>query len=315
MNRIFSILFCMLLWSTTALAGELSVRDSTNWIPANDVAQLHSDSKNWPFDVNILIENVSNLNALESDARGLVNKPSTMVIAIDPTHRKTVVRFGASVGVQASDYNDISAAGNSDFKLNFIRQGLDAIVAKAVSSRNPASGTDTSSDKPGISNMWIFFIVSALFGGGLLIVLLIRKITTQSKPTPTHFDPFMHDSTRSGSGLNQSVGSTAPSNVVVNQSNNDLLTGLLVGEVLSNQNRTEVIHESSTVPAPEPSSSDSGGSSSSWDSSSSSSDSSSSDSSSSDSGGSSSSWDSGSSGGGFDSGGGGFDSGGGSGGW
>jgi hypothetical protein len=307
MNRIFSILFCMLLWSTTAFAGELSVRDSANWIPTNDVAQLQSDSKDWPFDVNILIENVSNLSALENDARGLVNKSSTMVIAIDPTHRKTVVRFGASTGVQASDYNAISAAGNSDFKLNFIRQGLDAIVAKAVSSRNPNPETATAgatSEKSGIG-MWVFIMAGVLFGG-ILILWLTRKRTkdsVQSEPLST-FDDSMYQ--RQSSRMNRvaPVAPVVPQNVVVNQStgNNDLLTGILVGEVLSNQNRTEVIHESA-VPVPEPSSSsDSGGSSSSWDSGSSSS---SSDSSSSyDSGGSSSSWDSGSSGGGFDSGGG-----------
>lgn len=304
MNRIFStILFCMLFWSTTALAGELSVRDSANWIPENDVAQLRSDSKEWPFDVNILIENVSSLSALENDAHGLVNKPDVMVIAIDPTHRKTVVRFGSATGVRASDYNTISAAGNSDFKLNFIRQGLDAIVAKAVSSRNPnpeTSSAGATSEKSGIS-VWVFVIAGVLFGGILLLWLTRKRerndpfVSDQSEPSST-FDDSMYQ--RQVSRMNRAapVAPVVPQNVVVNQSNNDLITGIVLGEVLAS-NHTPAIHEPAayTPPAPESSSSDS--------------------SSSYDSGGSSSSWDSGSSSSGFDSGGGGFDSGGGSSGW
>lgn len=343
MKKILALLIglCLLVWSGVSDAGNLAVHDYANWIPKGDLAALNSEAGAWPFDVHILVENADSRDILEDHAHLAVTGPNVMAIAVDPTHHRTVTRFGTNTGVKPGDYDSITQAGNAHFRAHEVRQGLEAIVVRASASRQAVTAISASNEpvvlKEGLGTGTWFCIVVGFFALGGFIVWLVRKqkrdrenferalddnrletselvsrntrAIVDDEDTYTAQYPTKRTYKTKGISAHISVPTVQPSTIVVNSgsNNNDLLTGMLIGEELSRPTREYVpapVYAPAPVPSYTPSPSysndDSGGSSSSWDSGSSSWDSGSS---SSDSGGSSSSWDSGSSS--FDFGGGG----------
>lgn len=347
MHKYIRLIFTLtlVLWAASASAGTLSVRDSTGWIPSGDVATLRSEAAQWPFDVHVLVENAPSFHALEGDAHSWTDSGS-MTIAIDPSHHKTVVRFGNGTGVKAGDFDSISAAGNANFRSHEVRQGLEAIVARAQASRESSVAMSQSNAPVTVVRheglgfgAWLLIVLGffALCGFVVWLVrrhnrdrrsferaldenrletseLLSRNVDQMTLPDASYAPAPSGQYAAPSRSYSSPAYVPPPAPVYVQQppvivhqgGGGDFLTGVLVGEALSEPHRREVYVEREVV-REEPvyhesshsqTSDDSGGSSSSWDSGSS------------DIG--SSSWDSGSS---FDSGSSGGDFGGGSSDW
>lgn len=167
------------LYATTASAGTIIVRDSANFVPASDVSKLQLDATQWPFDVHVLAEVAPDHNTLEDDAHNSVDNPNVLVIAVDPTHHKTIVRFGNATGVKPGDYDSISQAGNAHFRSHEIAQGIEAIVIRSVASKQATVAISVSNApvvvQQGLSAPTWFLI--ALFAGSLagIVIWLVRK--------------------------------------------------------------------------------------------------------------------------------------------
>jgi hypothetical protein len=162
-----------------ALAGTLVVHDSVGWIPNRDVSAINAEAGHWPFDLRLLIEDTRDQGALEDHAHAAVNGPNVMVIAIDPKRHRTVTRFGVSTGVKPGDYDSISQAGSAHFRSHEIRQGIEAIVARARASQEAPVAISASHTpvviKEGLGfGAWLCIVLGgcALVG---FIVWLVRK--------------------------------------------------------------------------------------------------------------------------------------------
>jgi hypothetical protein len=331
-------------WALGASAGSIEIRDNAGFIPPSDVVRLRADQASWPFDVHVLAEVVDTRDTLEDDAHRAVTNPQVVVLAVDPTHHRTVVRFGNETGVKSGDYDSIAQAGGAHFRAHEVADGFEAMITRVRASREAARAISTSSTpvivQEGLSGgtWWLIALSFACFAG--LAVWLYRRSKRDREVFSAALDEnrletaelrsrnveeMLYDDTgvrahaprpvtamRSGRVAGAPMPSPVVSSPVItspvivnNTGGNDLLTGMLIGEELNRPRVVERVVEREERSRSE----DSGGSSSSWDSGSSVSSSSSSD----DSGGASSSYDSGgssdfgSSGGGFDGGGGGSD--------
>jgi hypothetical protein len=174
------VLTLMTLRVPVALAGTITVHDSAGFVPSGDIEKLRTDANDWPFDVHILAQNVASLDMLEENAHLAVTGPNVLVIAIDPAHHKTVVRFGNSTGIKPGDYDSISAAGNAHFRAHNIAQGFEVILARARASRESVSALSTSTTPVVITNerglswsAWLGIVL--LFTGFVTVIVLLYR--------------------------------------------------------------------------------------------------------------------------------------------
>jgi len=144
-----------------------------------DVAQLQKDAADMPFDVQLLVENVSTIAALGQDAHAAVTGPNIMVLAIDPVAGHVLTRFGKSTGVKPSDFDSISKAGNAHFHNHEWVAGIETVVIRAQASAQTSTGIAQSSApvvvEHGLSGgTWLLI---ALLGAGFvgIIVWLYRR--------------------------------------------------------------------------------------------------------------------------------------------
>lgn len=309
----------------------IKIHDNEHLLSPADVALLESEG--WPFEAHVLIQTLPTTDALDDAAHQAVTGPHVVVIAVDPVHRHTAVRFGTESAVKAADYDSIAKAGNAHFRAKEWAAGIQAIGVRAQASAESRVAMAVSNEPVVIekglgTGAWIG--IALLFGAVVAcVVLVLRRMRAQQRQfESTASDLVLEASEYRGKNLDASDARdfdsrlrayqrppvlnpavrTAPfpqqpsypytPPVIVNNGSSgsgDLALGMLIGEELAN-NRREVIYEER--------SSDYGGSTSSYDDSSPSSPD--------DSGGSTSSFDFGSGG---DSGGGGDGGGGGDAGW
>ncbi len=168
------------LWTALASAGTVVIHDSTGFLPSGDVAQLQTDQGAWPFDVHVLVEKTANQAALEDDAHKAVTSPNVLVIGIDPTHHRTVVRFGTGTGVKAGDYDSVSQAGNAHFRAGEKVQAIEAILIRAKASKDAVTAISTSATpvvvQGGLSTgTWLFISLLVVGFAGLAIWLYRRS--------------------------------------------------------------------------------------------------------------------------------------------
>lgn len=191
---LFIVALC--LWASTSLAGTIDVHDSVGFLSTGDVQTLRDHNGNWPFDVHLLAESASSMEALESDAHRAVTSSSVMVIAVDPAHHKTVVRFGTATGVKTGDYDSISKAGNAHFRSGENEAGVEAILARARASKESIVAM-SSSNAPVIiehglsTEAWVGIV--ALF---VVFVVVLWWLYTSAKRDKQAFSsptPFRTD--------------------------------------------------------------------------------------------------------------------------
>lgn len=148
-------------------------------LTSGDVAQLQKDVAGMPFDVQLLVENVSTIAALGQDAHAAVTGPGIMVLAIDPVAGHVLTRFGKSTGVKPSDFDSISKAGNAHFHNHEWVAGIETVAIRAQASAQTSTGIAQSSApvvvEHGLSGgTWLLI---ALLGAGFIgiIVWLYRR--------------------------------------------------------------------------------------------------------------------------------------------
>lgn len=315
--------FMLLFLPSIASAGTVTVNDSAGVISSDQVTALRSLIGTYQFDLKVFTSSFMSRRDLESAVSDCVTSPNVVCSGVDPTHRWTSTHFGTATGVRPSDFNIISAAGNQYFKSGNYAAAFRSIADRASESARSTQQTvqvnvpppQVVSQTTGVSAFFLVLLFAGLSTAAYVIYRLAKRqkrldrdmgsyreerdeymnanVDRMTQPSPTVRQSTYRPPTRT---------TTAPAvtPVVVQQAaapNNDLLTGVLIGQMTSRP--TEVIREREIVRETAPASSTSKSYASSDDYSSSTS---------SDSGGGSSSYDSG---GGFDSGGGGFDSGGG----
>ena len=293
----------------------IKIHDDAALLSSSDRSAIESAASSWRFDTHLLIRVVPGTGELDDAAHAAITAPGVVVIAIDPTHHHTAVRFGTATRVKPADYDSIAKAGNAHFRAGEWGAGIAAIGTRAEASAEAKVAMAVSNEpvviEQGLSTgAWvgISLLFAAIVG---VIVLVVRRMRRNEERFASAASDLVLETSghrsrnenldagrdfdarlgRSSAARAQPAYCPPVSTVVIDRGGgNDLLTGVLLGEAMSDRHSArEVVYEERS------SSRDDGGSSSSWDSSSSSDDS----------GGSSSSWDSGSdSGGGGDSGGG-----------
>ncbi len=129
--RSLPIVCAVLLWTSFALAGRLIVKDEARLFSSSDMSALGETAKKWSFEAHVLVAVSPTKAALENRAKAWVDGPNVVVIALDPEHRTTVVRFGNGSNVKSGDFDAISSSGNSSFRSKDFRGGIEAIGNRA----------------------------------------------------------------------------------------------------------------------------------------------------------------------------------------
>jgi len=110
--------------------------------------------------------------ASEADLDALVGKcvttPNTICIGVDPVHHKTRSHFGIDTGVPRSTFQQVSLAGNLDFKTGDWAGGIKSIIARAdaVSLRvdRPAAVVIETTRVEAPFPKWPFYVGFGLLG-------------------------------------------------------------------------------------------------------------------------------------------------------
>jgi uncharacterized membrane protein YgcG len=117
------------------------VDDQANLFDQGAVARLQQTH---PYRLRIMTErDPQGGPGLLEKAKDAVDSRQTVVIAIDPDHRKTYVRFGSDVGAKEKDYDAIAASGNSAFREKRWADGVNDIVARSEASMNAVTARST----------------------------------------------------------------------------------------------------------------------------------------------------------------------------
>lgn len=348
MRHFLTAFLSLFLLVGVAHAGQVTVLDNAGTIPQEQAARLRAEGSRWNFNLKVFTGVFASKRALEQSTHECIVTPNDVCVGVDPIHHGTRVNFGTGTGVRPADFNFIAGSGNSFLRTGDYLGAVESIADRATESAKASSQTvrvQVTAPPPVVVNQtgpsethWFLWTLFFLGVGGC-IWWIIARVSRQEKiaaslreerdeyldanvdrmtaPTPTP-RPRQRSAPQART-VSPAPAPVAPTTVVVHDrggsGGNDLLTGVVLGEMLSRPSPSvsthEVVHErvvEREAPAPSyssRSSDDGGGGGSSWGGSSSSDDSSSS----SDSGGGSSDF------GGGDSGGGGSDGGGGGGDW
>lgn len=185
------------LWTTLAFAGRLQVTDEAHLLSSSDVSSLSATAARWSFDTHLLITVAPAKAALENRAHAWVDAPNVVVIALDPDHHSTIVRFGVGTNVKSMDFDSISAAGNPAFREKNWRAGIELIGARADVSARTATGTGTVAPQAPIVvheglGFWGWALI--LLGVGALVWLVVR-LYRKSQRDSERFQRALDDNT------------------------------------------------------------------------------------------------------------------------
>src|SRR6266540_3974652 len=95
-----AVVVAVLLYTLSAVAGTLQLRDTANLLAAEDKAQLHSEGTRFPFDVRVVITSeYADRESFSRHVSAQLANPNMVVVGIDPTHRRTSVHFGTGTQI------------------------------------------------------------------------------------------------------------------------------------------------------------------------------------------------------------------------
>jgi hypothetical protein len=276
----------------------MTINDPNQVLSPGDIAAINSAASAWPFTANVTIGQYPHRADFEHAVSAAVTGPRVVSIGLDTGHHFVSVHFGNGLNIPRERWDAISSMGKANFRAQHWGAGIVQIGDQAKASIETNSSVAVPPPSRDHTLLWVGC------GLGLLALVLVvwavmrkrrddRFAYSPAAAYPGSVPPSGGYGSYSSPPMHYSSGPT----VIHSGGNDGLLTGVLIGNMLSEHPRAEVAEHVSSSDHGSSSStygSDSGGGY--------------------DSGSSGSSWDSGSSGG-FDSGGGGFDSGGGGGDW
>lgn len=166
---------CGLLATATANAGTLQLRDSADLLTPDDESALRASGARYDFDVRVVTDTrYADRATFDRYVAAQVDGPSTLVIGVDPMHRRTAVHFGRGLRVPTTRYGAIENAGDASFRQAQWRQGIEAIALEAQSAAGTAVGDDaaapTASQRPSFPWGMVF-----LAGGAVLVVAMLVR--------------------------------------------------------------------------------------------------------------------------------------------
>lgn len=120
-----------LLFAMPAQAGQFRVDDRASFFNGSDLTSARMAVEQVPFEVHVIALVVDSQAQLEYEAGKSVTSPNVMVVAIDPKHHTTHVRYGAGLGIPAGLGANLARAGHRGFAAKRPGDGVAAIVAAA----------------------------------------------------------------------------------------------------------------------------------------------------------------------------------------
>lgn len=188
---LFVTILCATLMSASTYAGSLQVDDQASLFSDSDRAIMHAVATQSSFEVRVLSTVAATPQHLEYEAGRLVTSQNTIVIAIDPKHRTTHVRYGTGTGIPVGYGTKLAKAGGSSFASKRLGEGIVSIISAAQNvqletralSLSPSSlvyprgiVTDSSSgfntpqrpyepDDPGHPVLWTLFLLCSIAAG------------------------------------------------------------------------------------------------------------------------------------------------------
>lgn len=274
----------------------ITIRDNINTLTPHQVQALKDKSNAYPFDVYLTVGAQGSKAAFQAEVSSLVTRPAVLSIGVDPAHHFTFVRGSVDLGLPSGP--EVASAGNAFFKRADLVGGVDAITAKALELKVATRVTESATGTPIVvhehttsSGVWwgLGAVAAVVLGVAVWNWVTVRRrerehrravleleaetadrqiekaeradlarfdrelsAAPRPRPTPAYYPP---------------PPVPAPAPVVVNSGNNDLLTGIVIGDMMHRHDTPapapvvvrEVVRESS----PSSWSSDSGSSSSS----------------------------------------------------
>ena len=172
-----------------AWAGTIVVRDGANVLTPAEEAALSARPTPDRLRVQIVTSTSQNARgAFDSFAQGFRDTPETVVIAVDPAHRWTVVRYGIGAGI-VDPRGTLADAGDAAFREGRWADGLGAIVDAAGSA---AQGTSTGLAQRAREGVpWGTVVIGLLAVGGVAWLLSRRRHVRSTYVPPPAQPPFL----------------------------------------------------------------------------------------------------------------------------
>lgn len=243
---------------------EVRIHDEAGLFNAGDIAKLQA--ADLPFELHV----VTVTSNIDARVHAEVDGPNVVAIGVDATHHRVVAHYGNGTGIGPSHWAEVVAAGKSDLHDAHWADGVLKIAGRAAQSRTTATvAVNSHHESSSHTGLWIF-------GGVVLAVAAVcgflwwrarrKEREFQNRAREISGTPYRTAgtvATEEPARVYTSSPTGSPSTVVVNQSsNNDLLTGYMIGSMSQPHHTHTVVHETPSYS----SSSSSYSSSSSWDS-------------------------------------------------
>src|SRR5512147_1307710 len=157
----------------------VTVNDQQHVLSGPQLAALQNASSNHRVVANFV--DASSKAELEGMMSRCITTPNTICVGVDTKHKFTMSRFGVDTGIRASDFQQVSLAGNLDFKEGRWSDGVLSIISRAnvVSQRTSTGATPVIINQPVVEKpfpMWPFYIgFGFLILAGWLVIRRIRK--------------------------------------------------------------------------------------------------------------------------------------------
>jgi uncharacterized membrane protein YgcG len=247
----------------------INVRDEANFLNPSDRSNLQNMAGNWPFEVHLLVSTQYSKNHLSEVVGKWVDGPNVVSVGFDPVHRYAQIHFGTGTGVPESVWHYVFEAGRSSFHDNRWVDGVNDMINAAATARVQTSQTTSQTiqtHKPQDSNPinygdWVFWglVISVIAVATYFVVRMNRRNdATFSKSDDIHPQSPSPPSRSHIPRSSRSTYSSSPAPIIVNNNNDGgFITGMVVGEMISQPTERVVVEriETQTYDPPTPDSS------------------------------------------------------------
>ncbi|MDO9019200.1 MAG: hypothetical protein Q8S73_11640 [Deltaproteobacteria bacterium] len=186
-------LLAAVLVPTTALAGNLQIRDPGDVLPAQEEVSLREAARAWPFDARVVVTTEMSSRAdFDRYVGAQVASANMVVVGVDPTHRLTSVHFGTGTRIARARFSAIENAGDGWFRQGQWRSGIEAILTSANSAvgsgspgavaGSPAGASESRSNESAPSFPWGLVLLG--LGGVAIAVMVFRAARNRAQVGP-----------------------------------------------------------------------------------------------------------------------------------
>ena len=182
------VFVALLLVSAIAFAGGVQFRDTAEVLTPADRQAISQQVAHLPFDARVLTSTSHpGADQFDSYVRSQLGSANSVIVGIDPVHRRTAVYCGAATRVDGARCKGASEAGKQHFRESRWAPGIEAVLG-SVSEAMGANASSATTAQPaarrsGLGSVFGMLVLGAV--GLIAIVAILSAVFRKKSPAMT----------------------------------------------------------------------------------------------------------------------------------